>query len=73
MCTSLPPLFDEAEHITGHGDNEKRNGDNKGKPKHRAVILCKIRHPNLLKELAIWKNEGGGHYAERYEIAWREL
>lgn len=73
VCPSPPPLFDEAKQVTGHGDDKKRNSDNKSKPKHRAVFLCKLRHPNLLKELTIWKKEDGRHYAKRYEITWSEL
>ena len=42
-------------------------------PKHRAIVLCKLRHTDALKELAIRKNEDACHYAERYQIAWSEL
>ena len=72
-CPPTPPLFDERDCIGGHRDGKKRNGDDKGKPKHRAVVLCKLRDADTLKELAIWKKEDCRYYAERYEIAWREV
>ncbi|MEN9865619.1 MAG: hypothetical protein RL748_1209 [Pseudomonadota bacterium] len=68
-----PPFFDEADYIGGNRDNKKRHGDNKGKAENRAIILCKLRNTDLLKELATWKKEDSRHKAERYEITWCEL
>ena len=68
-----PPFINERNYVGEQRDNKERNGNNKGKPKNRAIVLCKLRYANTLKELGTWKEKGGRHYPERYEITWSEL
>ena len=69
----IPPLFYERDYINGHRYNKEGNDNNEGKPKHRAVILCELKHTDTFKELIACKEKEGGHDSERYEIAWSEL
>lgn len=72
-CPAMPPVSDNDNNVGRNRDGKEGNGYDKGKPKHRAIVLCKLRHTDALKELAIWKDEDSCHYAERYQIAWSEL
>ena len=68
-----PPPFCDGNSIGGNGDSEQSNGNNKGKPKHRAVVLCKLKHSDELEKFIAGKEKKGGHDTKRYEIAWSEL
>lgn len=68
-----PPLFYESDAVASNGNHEQGDGDNKGKPKHRAVVLCKLKHSDELEKFLFGKEKKGGHDTQRYEIAWSEL
>lgn len=39
-----PPTPCETNEIVSSGHYEKRDADNKSKPKHRAIVLCKLKN-----------------------------
>lgn len=68
-----PPCFGESESIGSDGHNKEGNGNNEGKPKHRAAVLCKLKYADSLEKLIARKKQESGHGADRYEITWCEL
>ena len=68
-----PPPFDEGDSVGGDGHGEEGGSDNESKPKHRAVVLCKLKYSDELEKFLAGKEQNGSHDTKRYEIAWSEL
>ena len=69
----LSRSFDERNSVGDHGNGEQRNSNYKGKPKHRAVVLCKLKNSNELEKVLAGKENNGSHDTKCYDIAWSEL
>lgn len=68
-----PPLLYEGDTVADNGHHKECSGDDKDKPKHRAVVLCKLKHSDELEKFFAGKEQEGGHDSKRYEVAWSEL
>lgn len=67
-----PPCLYESEGFCGDSCREQSTCHNERKAQQGAVVFCKLRYPDTLKKLALWKEKDCRHYAKRYEITWRE-
>jgi hypothetical protein len=52
LPVTTPPLY-EGTTIGGKRHSEKTTGNNKDKPKHRAIVLCKLKDSNELEKVLI--------------------
>lgn len=68
-----PPLLYEGDTVSDNGHHEECSGDDKDKPTHRAVVLCKLKYSDELEKFLAGKEQEGGHDSKSYEIAWSEL
>ena len=72
-ATLPPPTFHEGNSVAGHGNHKQGASNNEGKPKHRAVVLCKLKHSDELQKYLVGKEKNSRHDTKRYEITWSEL
>lgn len=68
-----PPRFNEREYVRKSGYGEEGNSNNEGKPKHGAVVLCKLKYADELEKFLSDKEQEGSHNSKSYKIAWCEL